>query len=283
MTDIRKWAFVGLMSLGAASIGCASNNNSTGTGGSNGSGGSSSTGSGGSSSTGSGGSSSTGSGGSSSTGSGGSGGAAVGCQMSDAPASATIAEFSSADAGVAAMFGTFVYGDTPKPTGTVGTGSVNVTDTVAMTATAHYQGFGIYFNGNAAGTDCLDGSSYTGIQFDLSGTLTGTGCQMVFSINDAEHGVAGGTDPKPSGPAGSYSPQLAITSSQITSTAMTIKVPFTGSGSPAFSNGAASPATAVDPMKLTGVQWQMAVPAASGDAGGACDWNVNISNVKFYN
>jgi hypothetical protein len=283
MTDISKWAFVGLLSLGAASIGCASNNNSTGTGGSNGSGGSSSTGSGGSSSTGSGGSSSTGSGGSSTTGSGGAAGAALGCAMSDAPAAADIATFSSADGGIAAMFGTFTYGDTPAPTFTIGTGMVNVMDNVVQSAKAHYQGFGIYFNGNSAGTDCVDASSYTGVQFDLSGTLTGTGCQMVFSINDSEHGVSGGTDPKAGGPAGSYAPQLAITAAQITSTSTTIKVPFTGTGSPAFSNGAASPATAVDPMKLTGVQWQMAVPIASGDASGAeCDWNVNIANVKFY-
>jgi hypothetical protein len=280
MTDIRKWAFVGLMSLGAASIGCASNNNSSGTGGSNGSGGSSSkggsNGSGGSSN-GSGGSSN-GSGGSSS-GSGGAAGATVGCQMSDAPAGATIADFSAADGGIAAMFGTFVYGDTPPPSFTVSGGAVNVTDNVVMSSKAHYQGFGIYFNGNAAGTDCVDASSFAGVQFDLSGSLTGTGCAMVFSINDAEHGVAGGTDPKPSGPAGSYSPQLTLTSSQITTAKQTIMVPWSA---PAFSNGAASPATAVDPTKLTGVQWQMAVPAAAGDAGGECDWNVNISNVKFY-
>jgi hypothetical protein len=290
MTDFRKLAFVGLMGLGLVSVGCASNNSSGGSGGSsakggsNGSGGSTakggSNGSGGSSSSGG----SNGSGGSSS----GSGGATttVGCGMSDVPGGADIATFSSADGGLASMFGTFVYGDTPQPTFTIGTGMVTVTDNVATSAKNHYQGFGIYMNGNATGTDCVDASSYTGVQFDLSGSLTGTGCAMVFSINDSEHAdmTINPTMPdlKAGGPAGSYAPQLAITSSQITTAVQTIKVPFTGTGSPAFANGAASPATAVDPMKLTGLQWQLATPIMSDGGAAECDWNITLANVKFY-
>jgi hypothetical protein len=183
------------------------------------------------------------------------------------------------------MYGTFTYGDTPKPTFTQGTGVINVSDTVQIDSKNHYQGFGLYMNGNAAGTDCVNGSSYTGIQFDLSGSLTGTGCAMVFSINDSEHADPASStppDPKAGGAKGSYAPQLAITASQISSTVMTIKVPFTGTGSPAFSGGAASPATAVDPNRLTGVQWQMAVPVASDGGATECVWNINIANVTFY-
>ncbi len=290
MTDIRKLAFVGLMSLGFATVGsagCSSSNNGSGTGGSKGTGGTTS-GAGGTHTGGS-----TGTGGTS-TGTGGAAGATVGCGISDVPASADIATFATPDGGIGSMFGTFTYGDTPKPTATPGTGMVTVMDTVQIDSKAHYQGFGIYMNGNAAGTECVNGSSYTGIQFDLSGSLTGTGCAMVFSINDSEHADStvlkdptmpslGPNDPKAGGPAGSYAPQLAITASQISSTVTTIKVPFTGTGSPAFSGGAASPATAVDPMKLTGVQWQMAVPVASDGGATECVWNLNIANVKFYN
>jgi hypothetical protein len=310
MTDIRKWAFVGLMGLGFVSVGCASNNGSSGTGGSNGSGGTSakggsngsggtsakggSNGSGGTSSSGSGGTSSSGSGGTSSSGSGGAGGATLGCAMSDAPTGALIADFSGADGGVGIEIGhgdndPFTYGSTPKPTFTLGSGSVNVTDTVQIAGGPYYQGFGIYFNGNSAGTDCINASSYTGVQFDLSGSLTGTGCAMVFSINDSEHADSSvlnsaGTapnDPKASGPKGSYAPQEAISASQITTPVQTIKVPFTG---PAFANGAASPATAVDPTKVTGVQWQLATPTPSTGDGGAteCVWNITLANVKFY-
>jgi len=281
MTDIRKLAFVGLASLGLitfGSVGCSSSNNS-GTGGSTGSGGTSS-GTGGSHTGGA-----TGSGGTSAgTGGAGGGAATLGCAMSDAPASADIATFAGVDGGTAALFGTFNYGDTPKPTFTIAGGMANVTDTVQVTAGQHFQGFGIFFNGNQAGTDCVDASSFTGVEFDLSGSLTGTGCTMQFSINDSEHGdtVANPTDKKIAGPGGSYAPQVQIMQSQLTSTAMTIKVPFTGTGSPAFDNGGASPATAVDPMKLTGVQWQMSTPKAADGGATECDWNINLSNVKFY-
>jgi hypothetical protein len=295
MTDFRKLAFVGLMGLGLVSVGCASKSSDGGTGGSNGSGGSSakggSNGSGGSSAKGgSGGSSSSGgsngSGGTSSTGTGGAT-ATVGCAMSDVPASAEIATFSSADGGIASMYGTYTYGSTPAPTFTIGTGMVTVTDIVQVAGGPHYNGFGLYMNGNSGGTDCVDASSFTGVQFDLSGSLTGTGCAMVFSINDSEHAdMTNGTppDPKAGGPKGSYAPQLAITSSQLTTAVQTIKVPFTGTGSPSFANGAASPATAIDPMKLTGIQWQLATPTpATGDgAATECDWTINLANIKFY-
>jgi hypothetical protein len=154
---------------------------------------------------------------------------------------------------------------------------VNVTDTVQIDTKNHYQGFGIYFNGNAAGTDCLDAHTYTGVEFDLSGSLTGTGCTMQFSINDSEHAdmTQNPTDTKPAGPKGSYAPQVTITSAELTATATPIKIPFTGPAG-------GSPSSAVDPTKLTGVQWQMTVPVASDGGATECVWNINISNLMFY-
>jgi hypothetical protein len=273
MTDIRKLAFVGLMSLGLATVGsagCSSSSSTTGTGGSTGTGGVGTGTTGGSTGTGGAG-----------TGTGGAAGATVGCALSDVPTSPEIASFASADGGISSMSGTFTYGDTPKPTFTQGTSVVNVMDTVQTDSKPHFQGFGLYLNGNPGGTDCVDAHTYTGVEFDLSGSLTGTGCAMIFSINDSEHADSTVTpvDPKAGGPAGSYAPQFAITASQLTSTAMTIKVPFTA---PAFAGGAASPATAVDPTKVTGVQWQMAVPVASDGGATECVWNINLANVKFY-
>jgi hypothetical protein len=282
MTDIRKLAFVGLMSLGLATVGsagCSSSSGTTGTGGSTGTGGAG-TGTGGSHTGGS-----TGSGGAG-TGTGGAAGATLGCATSDVPASADIASFAAGDGGISSMAGVFTYGNgTPKPTYTVAGGVVNVMDMVQVAGGQYYQGFGLFLNGNSAGTDCVNASTYTGVQFDLSGSLTGTGCAMVFSINDSEHADPASStppDPKAGGPAGSYAPQLAITASQITSAATTIKVPFTGTGSPAFAGGAASPATAVDPTKITGVQWQLATPKPADGGATECDWNINLANVKFY-
>jgi hypothetical protein len=209
----------------------------------------------------------------------------LGCAISDAPAGTEIATFSSADGGVAAMFGAFTYGSNPKPTYTIASGMVNVMDTVQVAGGPYYQGFGIYMNGNAAGTDCVDASAHTGVKFDISGSLTGTGCAMVFSINDSEHANPASStppDPKAGGSSTSYAPQLSIPASSLTSTLTTITVPFTGTGSPSFTNGAASPATPVDPTKLTGVQWQMASPTPADGGATECVWNINIANVMFY-
>ncbi len=271
MTDFRKLAFVGLMSLGLATVGSAgcSSSSSGGTGGSTGTGGTG-TGTGGTHTGGS-----TGTGGT--AGNSGAAGATLGCATSDAPAGTEIASFAAGDGGISSLFGTFTYGDTPKPTFTQLTaGGVNVTDTVQIDANNHYQGFGLYFNGNTAGTDCVDGHTYTGVQFDISGSLTGAGCTMQFSILDSEHAdITKSTDVKSAGPAGSYAPQLQITSAQLTSTATTIQVPYTAPAG-------GSPSTALDTTKLTGVQWQLSTPKASDGGATECDWNFTLSNVKFY-
>src|SRR5437764_741974 len=123
MTDFRKLAFVGLMSLGLATVGsagCSSSSSSSGTGGSTGTGGSAS-GTGGSTSH---------TGGSTGTGGAAGGAATLGCQASDAPTSLAIADFGGGDASLQIMGGFFTYGSTPVPTYTIGSGSVNVIDTL---------------------------------------------------------------------------------------------------------------------------------------------------------
>ena len=164
----RLPAFVGLVGIALASVGCSSSSGGSGTGGTTGNGGK-----GGNSATG---------------GSGGQGvdAAVLGCAMSDVPTSPLIA-YSEADASVQIMGGIFRYGSTPAPLYADAGGSVNVTDTVQVDAANHYQGWGIYFNGDSTGHDCIDATSYTGIQFDISGSLTGALCTMQFSINDSEH------------------------------------------------------------------------------------------------
>ena len=153
-------------------------------------------------------------------------------------------------------------------------------DTIEISATNQYQGFGVYFNGDAAGTDCVDARSYAGVSFSLSGSLMGAGCAMQFSINDSEHEqiLPGVIDPKAAGPVSSYPPELSLTSAELTSTAMTIMVPFTGTGAPR----GGSPAKAIDPDKLVGVQWRMSTPVASDGGATECGWNINVSNVRFY-
>lgn len=276
MTEIRKRAFVGivgLVSAGLLSVGCSSSNNTTGTGGSSGSAGTSggtagTNGGGGTNSSGGG---TTGTGGTTAT---------VGCQISDAPASATIAEFASADGGVAIPGGISAYGGTGStPTYTISGGTLNIMDTVVATSAAQYVGLVIYFNAGTSGSDCTDATAYQGVQFDISGTLTGgSGCSVQYSTNDSEHSDsttknAAGTqnDPKASGPAGSYSPQVGVT---LSATSTPMMVPFATTGG--------SPSGPIDHAKITGVQWQLTVNAAADGGTSMCDLNMAVDNVKFY-
>jgi hypothetical protein len=271
MTQTRKTALAGLIGLvvaGIVSNGCSSSSsNSTGQGGSTGKGGSAG--------------STTGAGGSG-TGTGGAAGATLGCAMSDPPPSATIADFSGADGGIntgGLMGGISVFGSPMSPTFSTATGALKVMLNATPGAMASYPGIVVYLNGNAAGTDCVDAHTYTGVQYDLSGSVTG--CQVVYSTNDSEHGDST-TDPKKSsGPAGAYPLQLTLTTAQITTAVQTIKVPFTGTGAPTGGN----PSTvAFDPSKVTGVQFQFPVLAATaGDGGSAnCVVNLTIDNIAFY-
>jgi len=276
MKNLGTWTFVGLVSL-ALSAGCSSNS-SSGTGGSSGSKGGSN-----------------GSGGAGKGGTGGGGGtgvdaAVLGCPASDPPASADIATFAAADGGLEIMGGIVTYGDVPAPTYRPMSGHVEVTDNIVVSSKNHYQGFVIYFNGNTDGTDCINASSYTGIQFDLSGTLVGALCTVQFSINDSEHADStvpkSGTsdasfvpqDPKASGPKGAYAPQLQI-GPMITTTTTTIQVPFMGSAAP---TGGLPADTAIDTTRIEGVQWQLTTPLLGDGSATECDLTMEIANVKFY-
>jgi len=280
MNATKMRAFFGIVGLAGAGFlfssvttstsGCSSSGGSTGSAGTQGSAGT--TGTAGTQGT----AGTTGSGG---NGGGGGGTATLGCELSDAPAGgAVIADFMTMDGGtlVYPIGGTFVYGS-PAPVATVTSGAWHVTLTAPGTASAQYLGVGIYFNGNPEGTHCVDALPYTGIQFDISGSVTGTGCTMQYATNDSAHGdaVANPSDKKISGPAGSYAPQATIALTDITSTVKTMMMPFMGAGAP--SGG--SPATSVDKQKLTGVQWQFTVAGATTNS---CMVDITIDNVKFY-
>ena len=287
MKEFRMRAFFGIVGLAGAGFlvsslsttaGCSSSNNSTGTAGSTGSAGSS--GSAGTSGT----AGTQGGGGNSGGGSGGGGGDSgglKGCQMSELPRNPpVIADFTAVDGGapVIAIGGTYAYASPPgavQPTATMENGGWHIKLDAPGMAMAQYIGVGIYFNGNAAGDECIDGTAYTGVKFDITGTIGGTGCSGQFSINDSEHSDStanpSNPDKKAGGPAGSYAPQTALT----IGTTATVMMPFAGAGAPT----GGSPATAVDKSKLTGIQWQFTV--ASG-AANACMVDIVIDNIGFY-
>ena len=267
MKELRMRAFFGVLGLAGAgfllsgvtsTVGCSDGGTGTaGTGGSSGTAGATGT------------AGTTGSGGS-----GGGGGATgtLGCQVSDLPPAPApiIADFTALDGGapVIPIGGTFTYGS-PAPVAMVTGGGWHVTLNAPGMTAAQYLGLGIYFNGNAAGTNCVDGTAYTGVKFDISGSVVG--CTMQYSTNDSAHSN-NATDPKGAGDASVYAPQATLT---VTTTPTPTMMPFSGTGAPSGGN----PALAVDKAKLTGVQWQFTVPAA---ATAACVVDITIDNVSFY-
>ena len=268
MKEFRMRAFFGIVGLAVAgfllssvtTVGCGSDSKGGSTGSAGSSGGTTGT------------AGTTGGGGTG--GSGGSGGTSValGCATSALPPSATIADFASTDGGtpVVAIGGTFTYGS-PAPVATVTNGAWHIALTAPGTASAQYLGVGIYFNGDSAGTQCIDATAYTGISFDISGSVGGTGCTAQYSTNDSAHSN-NATDPKGSGDATSYAPQAAVTA---TSTVTPVMMPFSGAGAPSGGN----PAVGVEKSKLTGVQWQFTVAAGTTNN---CAVDLTIDNVKFY-
>jgi len=259
---------------------CSSSSSSNGAGGSPSVGGSSATGGSGtsSSSTGVGGSgvggsgtSSSGSGGASSAGGStgvGGGTAVTGCNAANtntAPSDGLIADFASADAGIEIMGGTTTYGGTGAPTIAIAGGALNITENAAATAAAQYVGAVLYFN------NCVDASAFTGVQFTISGSMTGC-ANLKYSTNYTGTDDVG-SDSKGSCTLGNgkcYSPQKDVSTS-ITSTDTQVQVPWATTGG--------SPSGPVDPKTLTGVQWQFQIDAATT---GTCVANLTIKDVKFY-
>ena len=201
-------AFFGIVGLAAAgfmlssvtTVGCGgsdSKGGSTGTAGSTGSAGSTGT------------AGTTGTGGSG--GGGGASGTPVGCEVSQPPPAPApiISDFEAVDAGmpVIPIGGTYFYGTAPAlPAGAVEGGAWHVTMNAPATTAAQYVGAGIYFNGNPDGTQCIDGTIYTGMSFDIKGSVTG--CTVQYSAVDAQHAEHTDMNKKASGAAGVYPLQL---------------------------------------------------------------------------
>lgn len=222
-------------------------------------------------------------------GTGGSGGASQGCTASNtstAPADGLIADFmngtpadptqeGSRSLGGIVTFGPpgIIYGPA-SPTYSVTGGTLNITESAPATSVDQHVGLAVSFN------NCIDASAFTGVQFSISGSFSG--CSVGYATADSEHddSTFSVAIPHATGPAGSYPPQAQLTAAQVTSTPMTISMPFHGTGAPSYGN----PAIALDPAKLDSVQWVFTIPAAAAGDGGApmCTANLTIDNVKFY-
>jgi hypothetical protein len=154
--------------------------------------------------------------------------------------------------------GTSVFADTTetKPALAITDGALSV----SATSKGSYAGVVLYMNG----PDCVDGSAYTGVAFDLYGDLGS--CTLTFGFgfaddltasSDAQRGICTSSS--------CYIPSVAV------KTTGPIEEPYT-----AVSGG--NPDMSVDKQKLTGVQWQIQSPAI----GTTCTATFTLDNVTFY-
>jgi hypothetical protein len=152
-----------------------------------------------------------------------------------------------------------------SPTMTFENGTAHMVENAAATGSPRYVGFVIYFN------DCINASTFTGLQFTVSGTMTGCTLQLSanYSENDnmASDPAKGSCSMPPA--ADCYSNQKAVTG--VSTTPSTVQVPWSG-----FTGGVPSGPT--DSTQLTGVQWQLTIPAGTG----TCAADISITDVKFY-
>lgn len=115
---------------------------------------------------------------------------------------------------------------------------------------------------------CIDASGFTGVQFNVSGSLFG--CSLTYESVDPEHQYyrAGGP----------YAPHKRISPADLTSDPRTITASFLNPEHPG------NPATPTDPSKLAFIQWLVIVPVAPDDGSPAqpCTGSIVIDDVKLY-
>jgi hypothetical protein len=136
----------------------------------------------------------------------------------------------------------------------------------------NWEGAGLFLEGPS----CLDGSKYTGVQFDFAGDLGG--CALAFGASfsgDSSRTGNPGRGSCPGTSANCYGPLAPVTPrvSPDAGTTTTIKVPFS-----ALSGG--SPISKLDPATILDVEWQLSAP--TGADGGSCSANFTVANVAFY-
>jgi len=193
-----------------------------------------------------------------------------------APADGLIADFAEAGSrGIEISGGIVTYaapkvGGPSSPTYTTAGGALTVTVNVSPTSKPQFVGALVSFD------KCIDASAFSGVQFTISGSLSG--CQMQYATGDVAHQDTTLGSRYASGPTGAYPSQFRIAADDLTSTSRTIKAPF------ARPDILGNPATAVDPTKLILTLWQFTVPVAPEDDGGIemCTGSVTIDDARFY-
>ena len=196
----------------------------------------------------------------------------LGCGASNTPLPPTdgnIATFRGTDAG------TYIAGDilavgAPAPTYTTN-GSLHITLSAPATSTSQTLLVVDRFK------SCVDATAFTGVQFSLSGSISG--CTLRYFTEDSVHLYDDGDPTSHSshgiGRPGAYPPAAVLMAGQVTSMPQTLMVPFA-----AVSGGI--PERPIDKASLTGLGWAIFVDASTGGGTPSCVADLTIDDVRFY-
>ena len=196
----------------------------------------------------------------------------LGCAASNttrAPADGLIAMFSGANGGSDIAGDVVALGD-PAPTYTTD-GTLHITVDSPSTPVSQTLEVVDRFQ------DCVDATAFTGVQFSISGSLSG--CALRYFTEDsahlyddgdpmshAHHGIAG---------PGFLAPFITLTPGQVTSAPQTLMMPF------AAASGVFSPRP-FEPGKVTGFGLAFVVDPATASGAPSCVADLTIDDVRFY-
>jgi hypothetical protein len=209
------------------------------------------------------------------------------CTPAFSPTPGLITDFSSSPAGWHAAYGGGKWGAIgvftgsifsfagPKSTKTAnGTSYAEMAASVDTTAAAMVLAgdvaSGDYAGGGLSFDECVNTTTYTGVQFTLGGTVAG--CDLYFYVQTF--------DEKPAGPGqvgGCTTGCYVFPGAKLTSTTGVVSVPLA-----TLTGGQLTTAAAIA-NEMVGIQWQFDSPAPQGDGGQpACTGvNLTITNVSF--
>jgi hypothetical protein len=196
----------------------------------------------------------------------------VGCNQSNtvaAPADGLITAFTAPDAGVQSWVPTGQAAAAPTFT-TDGALRILVDAPVLSTVQVLVV--------DAPFPECVDASAFTGVQFSISGSLSG--CTLLQATQDSAHlQYDGSATSSPgtfgTGAIGAHPNSTALTADQITPDPQIVTVPFA-----AATEG--FPATPTDRSQLTYLGWAFHVDPYTAGGPTACQGDLTISGLKFY-
>jgi len=199
-----------------------------------------------------------------------------GCSASNtvaAPAGGLVTSFDGAGGGanITTVRGDAIVGPPGAAPAITTNGALHITVDAPVLSTAQVLAAHFLFQ------DCVDASAFTGVQFSISGSVSG--CALVQVTQDSAHLPYDPSSAEPTrhgtAAAGGRPHTTRLTADQITSAPQTLRMPFAGQ-----SGGV--PATPIDTSKLTRMAWAFVVDPASVGGPTSCTADVVVDDVRFY-